>query len=180
MYQNLKLYRYNLKRERSLFFIQWYNFCDSLLIKPSPKIFHLWRNFIYRLFGAKIGTSVRIASSTRILYPWNVEIGDYCWIGNHCDLYSVAKIKIGNNVALAHNVFLATASHDLQSETFETLVAPIIIEDEAWLSSNVFVNKGVTIHKGVAVGSCTLVTKDLPEGYICLGIPAKPIKKRHI
>ncbi|MBS6577469.1 putative colanic acid biosynthesis acetyltransferase [Parabacteroides goldsteinii] len=180
MYQNLKLYKYNLKRERSLFFIQWYNLCDSLLIKTSPKIFHSWRNFIYRLFGAKIGYSVRICSSTKILYPWNVEIGDFCWIGDNCNLYSVAKIRMGNNVALAHNVFLATASHDLRSETFETLAAPIIIEDEAWLSSNVFVNCGVTIHRGAAIGSCSLVTKDLPEGYICVGIPAKPIKQRNI
>lgn len=178
MYQNLQNYRYNLKRERSLLFIQWYNLCDFLFIKSTPKLFHSWRCFVYRLFGAKIGRGVYICASTRIMYPWNIEIGDYCWIGDHCNLYSVAKIKMGNHVALAHHVFLATASHNVYSERFETEVSPIILEDEVWLSSNVFVNKGVTIHKGVAVGSCSLVTRDLPEGYICVGSPAKPIKKR--
>jgi putative colanic acid biosynthesis acetyltransferase WcaF len=177
-YQDLKLYKYNLKREKSVYYIQIYKIISLLCISVTPKFMHSWRVFIYKLFGAKIGVGVKISSSAKLLYPWNIEIGDYCWIGDQVELYSVDKIIIGNNVALAHNIFIATAAHDIYNSAFDTIRKAIIIEDEVWISSNVFINMGVVIHRGVVIGSGSVVTKDLPEGYVCVGNPAKPIKKR--
>jgi putative colanic acid biosynthesis acetyltransferase WcaF len=178
-YQNLRDYRYNLNRERSILYIALFNICYSLLIRPTPRPFFTWRNFIYRLFGAKIGKNVRISSSAKLVYPWNIEIGDYCWIGDYCNLYSIDKIIIGNNVALAHNIFISTASHDVMDKNFKTLIKPVKICDEVWIATNAFINMGVTINKGAVIGSCANVTKDMPEGFICLGFPAKPIKLRN-
>lgn len=178
MYQNLKDYRYNIAREKSVYFIQIYNIIYSLFIRSTPKFFHSWRCMLYRMFGAKIGVGVKIAPSAKLMYPWNIEIGDYCWIGNNVELYSVDKIIIGNNVAFAHNIFVSTAAHDVYDVNFNTIRKPTIFHDETWIASNVFINMGVVIEKGVVVGSGSVVTKTLPEGYICVGNPAKPIKKR--
>jgi putative colanic acid biosynthesis acetyltransferase WcaF len=177
-YQNLKDYSYNLKREHSFLFIVIFRLCYSLLIRISPRQLFGWRNYIYKLFGAKIGKGVRISSSAKLYYPWNVTIGDYCWIGDNCNLYSIDKIEIGNNVALAHNVFISTAAHDITSRTFETIRKPVHVCDEVWIATNAFISMGVTINKGAVIGSCAVVTKDMPEGYICLGFPAKPVKLR--
>ena len=178
MYQNLSKYRYNLDRGRSKSFILLYELLDTLLIKWTPKPFNGWRNMLYRVFGAKIGKNVRIDPHAKLLYPWNIEIGNNVWIGYGCDLYSVNKIILGNDVALAHNIFLATAAHDITKEEFPTISAPIIIEDEVWISSGVFIQQGVTIHKGAVIAACSLVTKDIPEGMVAMGHPAKPIKNR--
>jgi len=177
-YQDLENYRYNLKRERSKFYIQFYNIIDFFFIKTSPKFFHFWRVFLYRLFGAKIGKGLKISPSAKLLYPWNINIGDYCWIGDNVNLYSVDQILIGSNVAFAHNIFVATAAHDISLKSFPTVKDKIIFEDEVWISSNVFINMGIVIKKGAVVGSGSVVTKDLPEGYVCVGNPARPIKKR--
>ncbi|NIJ44314.1 putative colanic acid biosynthesis acetyltransferase WcaF [Wenyingzhuangia heitensis] len=177
-YQDLKNYKYDLKRERSVYFIQLYKIIDLLLIKTTPKFLHSWRVFIYRMFGASIGEGVKISASAKLLYPWNITIGNHCWIGDNVELYSVDKIIIGNNVAFAHNIFVATAAHDVNKILFPTIKKRIVIKDEAWISSNVFINMGVTLNKGVVVGSASVVTKDLPEGYICVGNPAKPLKER--
>lgn len=177
-YQDLQSYVYNLKREKSVYYIQIYKIIDQLFIKTTPKFMHSWRVVLYKLFGAKIGTGVKISSSAKLLYPWNIEIGNYCWIGDNVELYSVDKIIIGNNVAFAHNVFVATAAHDIYKTTFETIRKPIVIEDEVWISSNVFINMGIVIERGVVVGSGSVVTKNLPEGYIFVGNPAVALKKR--
>lgn len=177
-YQDLKRYKYDLKRERSVYFIQFYRIVDLLFIKTSPKFLHFWRVFLYRIFGATIGSGVKISSSAKLLYPWNIVIGNDCWIGDNVELYSVEKILIGNNVAFAHNIFVATAAHDVGLVTFPTIAKKVVFKDEVWISSNVFINMGVVLNKGVVVGSASVVTKDLPEGYICLGNPAKPLKKR--
>jgi putative colanic acid biosynthesis acetyltransferase WcaF len=177
-YQNLKEYHYNLKRGKSNLTLLLFNFCYKFCIRPTPRLLFKWRNFVYRLFGAKIGIGVRISNTAKLLYPWNVVIGNYCWIGENCTLYSIDKIEIGNNVALAHNIFISTASHDLKSLIFETIRAPVKIYDEVWISSNAFINMGVRINRGAVIGSCAVVTKDMPEGYICLGFPAKPVRLR--
>lgn len=179
-YQDLKRYKYNIKRERSIYYIQLYRIIDSLFIKTSPKFLNFWRVYIYRFFGAKIGSGVRIMPSAKFLYPWNIVIGNDCWIGENVELYSVNKILIGDNVAFAHNIFVATAAHDIGLVTFPTITKQVVFKDEVWISSNVFINMGVIINKGVVIGSASVVTKDLPEGYICVGNPAKAVKKRII
>lgn len=178
MYQDLSKYKFHLDRGRTKFFIVWYNLCYAILIRPTPKFFYGWRRWMYRLFGAKIGHKVRIAPSVRILYPWKITIGDYSWIGDGSNLYSVDNITIGNHVVISFHVFLSTAAHDISDVHFSTISNPIIIRDEVWLASNVVVNQGITIGKGSVVGDCSLVTKSLPEGIVAMGIPAKVIKQR--
>lgn len=178
MYQDLSKYCYNLQRGRGKVFVALYELAKVLLIKWTPKPFNNWRNMVYRAFGARIGKNVRIDPKASLLYPWNIEIGNNVWIGYGCDLYSVERIVIGDNVALAHNVFLATAAHDISRVDFPTIAAPIIIKDEVWISSNSFILQGVTIHKGAVVAACSVVTKDIPEGIVVMGHPAKPVKQR--
>jgi len=73
---------------------------------------------------------------------------------------------------------LCTGNHDYQLESFDIFAKSIVIEDEAWVATDVFIAPGVTIGKGAVIGSRSSVYKDMPEGMICIGNPAKPIKPR--
>ena len=55
--------------------------------------------------------------------------------------------------------------------------APIIIEDDCWIASNVTVCGGVTIGKGTVIGAGSVVTKDIPSGVFAAGSPCKVIRK---
>jgi putative colanic acid biosynthesis acetyltransferase WcaF len=57
-------------------------------------------------------------------------------------------------------------------------VFPIVIENEAWLASDVFVAPDVTVGKGAVVGSRSSVFSDLPEMMVCVGSPARPVHAR--
>jgi len=59
-----------------------------------------WRRLLLKLFGAKIGKKVIIRPSVKITYPWNLTIGDYSWIGDDVNLYTLGEIKIGSNLFL--------------------------------------------------------------------------------
>ena len=54
----------------------------------------------------------------------------------------------------------------------------IVIEDDVWLGFGVIVLDGVRIGKGAVIGAGAVVTKDIPEGAIAAGIPARVIKMR--
>lgn len=56
--------------------------------------------------------------------------------------------------------------------------APIVIEDDCWLATNVSVNKGVRLRKGTVVTSGAVVTRNTEEYSIYGGIPAKKIGER--
>ena len=114
----------------------------------------------------------------QVTYPWLISVGNYSWIGDECVLYSLGRIDIGSHVAIAHQVYINTGGHDYQKKTFDIFSRPVIIEDECWITNDVYIAPGVTIGKGTIVSARSSVLKDLPAGKICIGTPAKPIKDR--
>lgn len=146
-------------------------------MSPRPK-FDFWRVFLLRLFGAKIGSNVLIANTVKVLYPWNLEIGDHSWVGWHVDIYNYAPVKIGRNSVVSQYCYLCTGTHDYQDPGFPLIWFPITIGDEAWVAADTFVAPGMTIGDRAIVASRSVVVKDIPEGMICAGNPCKPLKER--
>jgi putative colanic acid biosynthesis acetyltransferase WcaF len=151
---------------------------QSSLFGLSPQFMYKWRNILLRLFGAKIGKGVIIRPTVRITYPWKLIIGDNAWVGDNVDLYTLGEISIGKNAVVSQRSYLCTGSHDHTSEAFNIYAKPIIVEDEAWVATDVFIAPGITIGKGAVIGARSSVFKDMPAGMICIGNPAKPVKKR--
>jgi putative colanic acid biosynthesis acetyltransferase WcaF len=165
-------------RGKNIFFVQLWWVVQSTFFSLSPQFLYKWRAFLLRLFGAKIGVNTVIRPSVRITYPWKISIGDNAWIGDQAELYSLGEIIIGKNVVVSQKSYLCTGSHDYQSESFDIFAKKIVIEDEAWLATDVFVAPGVTIGRGAVIGARSSVFSDMPAGMICLGSPAKPVKPR--
>lgn len=165
-------------RGKSKYYIQMWWIVYALLFKPSPRFMFGWRNFLLRLFGAKVGKNVLVRSSAFISYPWNVTIGNNCWIGEHNYIYGSGKIRIGNHVALGPYVKICSGQHDIHRLSFDTIAKDVTIEDEVWLAADVFVAAGVKIGYGTVVGARSSVFKSLEGGKICVGTPAKAIKNR--
>ncbi|MHB8136353.1 MAG: WcaF family extracellular polysaccharide biosynthesis acetyltransferase [Anaerolineaceae bacterium] len=178
-YQDLSIFEVPKEfRGRSKVQIQLWWFVQATFFRISPQFMYEWRNFLLRLFGARIGMGVKIRPTSKITYPWNLEIGNHSWIGDECTIYNLGKIIIGNNVALAHKVYLCTGMHDYTDILFRIYAKEITIHDEVWLPNDVFVGPGVTIGRGTVVGARSTVLSDLPEAMICYGNPAKPMKPR--
>jgi putative colanic acid biosynthesis acetyltransferase WcaF len=167
-------------RGRNVFYIQLWWFVQSIFIHISPQFMYGWRRFLYRLFGAKIGKKVLIRPSVKCVYPWKLAIGDYSWIGDDVSLYTLGEIEIGSNTVISQNCYICTGSHDYTNPSFDIFAKKITIGDQVWLANDVFVAPGVTIGRGTVVGTRSTVLHDLPDGMICYGNPAKPIKPRVI
>lgn len=165
-------------RGRPGWYVQLWWLVQSSLFGMSPQFMYSWRRWLLRVFGATIGEKVLIRPTARITYPWKVRIGDYSWIGDDVVLYSLGEIEIGCNVVISQRSYICAASHDYASPTFDIFAKTVNIKDEAWIATNVFVAPGVTIDKGAVVGACSGVFSDLPAMMICIGCPAKPLRKR--
>ena len=151
-----------------------------LLFRPSPKPFHIWRRFLLRLFGAKIGRGSCIYPSCRIWAPWNLDLAEYVCLSFHVDCYCVDKITIGSNATISQYSFLCTASHDIHDPAMQLTTAPIVIEPQAWVCAGAFVGMGVTIGEGAVLAARGVAVKDIPAWAIAGGNPAKIIGTRQL
>ena len=158
--------------------VQLWWIVQSSLFACSPQFMYGWRRFLLKLFGAKVGQGVLIRPTVRVTYPWKVVFGNFVWVGDNVELYSLGPIEIGSNVVISQRSYLCAASHDYTSESFDMLAKKIVIEDEVWIATDVYVAPGVTIGRGALVGARSSVFGDMPSCMICLGSPASPVKPR--
>lgn len=135
-----------------------------------------FRATLLRIFGAKIGKGTKIRSSAKFTYPWKVSIGDYSWIGDEVQFYSLDTIQIGSNVVVSQKSYLCTGSHDVSSSKFSLITNPIVVEDGSWVAADCFVHPGVRIAKGSVIAARSTVLKDTEVNFIYAGNPAKKLK----
>ncbi len=148
------------------------------LFRLSPRHFYGWRNMLLRLFGAKVGRKVRIYPSANIFYPWQFKIGDWSSIGWGVDIYSLGKISIGANVLISHRAHLCAGTHDISKSNLPLLTPPISIGDGSWVCSEAFIGPGISVGRGTVVGARAVVVKDVPDGAVVAGNPAKIINRK--
>lgn len=161
------------KFARTIWHLVW-----LFLYRPTPRVFHPWRCFLLRMFGAKLGKSVHPYPSACIWAPWNLEMGDHACISEGVDCYCVDKITIGAHSTVSQYSFLCTASHDYTDRAMPLVTAPIIIGERTWITADVFVGPGVTIGDGAVVTARSSVFSDIPPWMVARGNPAVPVKRR--
>lgn len=179
----IELKKYNQswysRGKSNLIVILWW-LIQGTLFRFSLHNMYGWRNFLLRLFGAKIDKSVQVRSSAKFTYPWKVEIGAYSWIGDDVKLYSLDNIIIGSNCVISQESYLCTGTHDTTDSHFGLITKPIIIKDGVWVASDVFIYPGVTINELAVVAARSTVVNDISSKGIYGGTPAKFLKKRII
>jgi putative colanic acid biosynthesis acetyltransferase WcaF len=165
-------------RGRPGWYVQLWWVVQMTLFRLSPQPMYGWRNFLLRLFGAKIGKGTIIRPTAEITYPWKLTIGEHCWVGDYAGLYTLGEIRIGDNACISQHCYLAGAGHDYTRPTFDMVANPITIGAEVWLATRVFVAPGVTVGRGAVVGAGSVVMKDVPPMMICAGNPVKVLRPR--
>jgi len=97
----------------------------------------------------------------------------------YLDLVFPNFITIGNNVSLAgwNCVLCHSTPHTHFKSVLDSYVAPVVIEDNAWVATGVTILPGVTIGKNSVVTAGSVVTRDVEPYTIVAGNPAKLIKK---
>jgi putative colanic acid biosynthesis acetyltransferase WcaF len=178
-YQDLSKFRMPSNfRGRPGWYVQLWWLTEWMLFHPSPQFCYAWRAFLLRCFGATVGKDVIIRPSVTVTYPWKFSVGDYSWIGDDVVIYSLADISIGSNSVVSQKSYLCGGSHDMSDRAFRITSEPIVIEDECWIASDVFICPGVTIAFGSVVGARSTVTKNVPAEKIMMGTPARIVGQR--
>lgn len=89
------------------------------------------------------------------------------------------RINIGKDVQIApYCIIIDNDYHQLEDHlSDEGTKAPIIIEDDVWITMNCMIMKGVRIGKGAVIAAGAVVTRDVAPYTMVGGVPAKLIKQ---
>ena len=133
------------------------------------------RPLLLRLFGALVGKGVLIRRGVKVHFPWNLEIGDNCWIGEEVWFINHEKIKIGSNVCISQRSIICSGGHDYRSASLEYAHKPIEIKDGAWICLDAKVLPGVTIGECSVVSAGEVARKSVPDYSMLIGGEIRPI-----
>lgn len=157
---------------------QLWNTVWLFLFRPSPKLFHVWRIVLLKLFGAKIGKGCRIHSTAKIWAPWNLICADVVAIADEVIIYNPSLVTLGSHCIVSQQAYLCGAAHDYNDSSFPLISAPIKLEAYSWVCARATVQMGVTFSEGAILGLNGVATKNLEPWTVYGGIPAKKIKAR--
>jgi len=136
---------------------------------------HFFRNTIYLIAGISLGKNSTFHMWARFFEPKNIKIGLDTIIGDHAFLDGRDKIIIGDHVDVASEVRVYNSEHDINSDDFHAILAPVEIGDYVFIGPRVTIMPGVTIGRGAVVAGGAVVTKNVADFSIVGGIPAKII-----
>ncbi len=128
--------------------------------------------------GATIGDGCVIADHREITGKHRLlAIGDKSFLGR-VTIAVHAQVTIGSNVCINDGTEILTASHDVASPNWESVDAPVVIEDNVWIAKRCLILPGVTIHTGAVVGAGAVVAKDVSPHAIVVGNPARKLPRQ--
>lgn len=115
--------------------------------------------------------------------PGRIHIGKNTGIGINTVIYATESVSVGDNTIIAANCYIIDSNHGITRDELirnqkSTVKGPVIIGRDVWLGAGAKVLSGVHIGDGAVIGAQSVVTHDIPENAIAVGIPAKVIGYR--
>jgi acetyltransferase-like isoleucine patch superfamily enzyme len=126
--------------------------------------------------GLKLGNRSYIERESVVNGP--VVIGARCFVNHGGEIN--AETTIEDNVIVGPGVKFLSKTHETGSEDFRAgnlHHLPITVKKGAWIGGGAIILGGVTVGRGSIVGAGSVVVEDVPANVICVGNPARVIKK---
>ena len=135
---------------------------------------------LVNLYGCTIGAGTRIGTFVEI--QKGVQVGRNCKISSHSFLCEGVTLEdgvfIGHGVMFTNDLYPHATTPDgaLQTEA-DWNVAPILVKRGASIGSNATILPGVVIGEAAQVGAGAVVTRDVPNGAVVAGVPARSTRR---
>lgn len=124
------------------------------------------RVWIAKIFGCDCGKNI---------YIGNDFTGNF-----NLTILDIREVYIGDHVMIGPNTLITTVGHPLSPKGRRNYLAfakPVKIGNDVWIGGNVTILPGVTIGNNVVIGAGAVVTHDIPDNSLAMGVPARVVRQ---
>lgn len=110
-------------------------------------------------------------------------------VGAFCSFAMGSDVTVNHPIDLiSSHPFLYYSSKETKARWYFPNVKPhahlrkiskIKIGNDVWLGQNVIITNGANIGNGVIAGACAVITKDVPDYAVVMGVPARIVRYRY-
>ena len=111
-----------------------------------------------------------------------LAIGDGCVFGYNNHITAVVGVVIEDHVLTANNVYISDNLHSYEDISLPVMhqpvrcKKPVVIGRGSWIGENASI-VGASIGKNCVIGANAVVTRDIPDYSVAVGIPAVVIRR---
>lgn len=155
----------------------WYFFNVFFMLNPLNPFIGVKRG-VLRLYGAKIGKGVVIKPRVNIKYPWYLNVGNHCWIGEGVWIDNLGPVIIDDHVCISQGALLLSGNHNYKKSTFDLVVKSIELESGVWIGAKAIVPGGTKAQSHAVLTTGSVAPKFMEPYGIYTGQPAKKVRER--
>lgn len=146
------------------------------------------------------GDRIRVGANSHIRgellvfgHGGQINIGEYCYVGEQSRIWSAEQIDIGDRVLISHCVtIMDNLTHpidpELRHRQFREIVTsghptvidlgeePVVLENDVLVGCHCVLLQGIRVGRGAVIGAGSVVTSDIPPMVIAAGNPARVIR----
>lgn len=165
---------------------------DEIPYRTLPGPLSVLRSFVIgtrlALIKIRLGKKLRIGRNVRFGKGADLHPASFARFGDNVavarDFFLEANLEAGSDILISSKVAFVGNDHRFEDPT-KTIFwsgrfpeSTIYLEGDNLIGFGVVIVGNVRIGRGCIIGAGAVVTKDLPPNTVCVGIPAKPIRKR--
>lgn len=135
------------------------------------------RTMLARRIFKKCGENLRVFHDVEFSFGYNVSLGDNVTIHRNVLIDDRGEVVVGNNVSISDFVNIFSHAHAVE-DIDDVSLGRTVIGDNTRLTYHATVFSGVRIGKDAMIGAHGVVNKDVPDGEIFGGVPARKIGEK--
>ena len=113
-----------------------------------------------------------------------LSIGDGSYIGRFAQINAWAQVRIESHVLIGDRVLITDADHNYRAADIpiikqgDSFQGPVLLKEGCWIGAGAVILPGVCIGKNAVVAANAVVTRNVDDGAVVAGVPARVISDR--
>ncbi len=135
----------------------------------------LLRRMLAKKVFRKCGENAKFFRNVEFSFGYNITCGSNTVFHRDTFVDDRGEVIIGDNVSLSDFANIYSHSHDIL-DINDVSLGTTVIGDAARVTYHAVVLSGMKVGRDAMVGTMGVVTRDVPDHHINVGIPAKTVK----
>ena len=158
-------------------FIWFWQMFDRSPLGQNALLGHRLRRMLAPYIFRKVGANFKCWHSVEWSFGYNLSFGDNVVVHRGVLLDDRGGIEIGNNVSISDYANIYSHTHDIYD--IHKVYTPVTrIGDNVRITYHATVLAGTQVGDNAMVGTSAVVTKNVDERHIVVGIPARSVKQK--